>query len=108
MNVKERILQLNQQHTNRILQLNQQHTNKSINIDEVLLTIVTKFQLFEPCSYLSEDEEWLNIVMVSLEDNNLSQALSIKKSEITTFGIFNREEIELNLAPQKGSEDLYQ
>ncbi len=97
MNVKE-----------RILQLNQQHTNKSINIDEVLLTIVTKFQLFEPCSYLSEDEEWLNIVMVSLEDNNLSQALSIKKSEITTFGIFNREEIELNLAPQKGSEDLYQ
>ncbi|MBQ2226921.1 MAG: hypothetical protein II426_05140 [Methanobrevibacter sp.] len=97
MNVKE-----------RILQLNQQHTNKSINIDEVLLTIVTKFQLFEPCSYLSEDEEWLNIVMVSLEDNNLSQALSIKKSEITAFGIFNREEIELNLAPQKGSEDLYQ
>lgn len=97
MNVKE-----------RILQLNQQHTNKSINIDEVLLTIVTKFQLFEPCSYLSEDEEWLNIVMVSLEDNNLSQALSIKKSEITTLGIFNREEIELNLAPQKGSEDLYQ
>ena len=97
MNVKE-----------RILQLNQQHTNKSINIDEVLLTIVTKFQLFEPCSYLSEDEEWLNIVMVSLEDNNLSQALSIRKSEITTFGIFNREEIELNLAPQKGSEDLYQ
>ena len=97
MNVKE-----------RILQLNQQHTNKSINIDEVLLTIVTKFQLFEPCSYLSEDEEWLNIVMVSLEDNNLSQALSIKKSEITAFGIFNRAEIELNLAPQKGSEDLYQ
>ena len=97
MNVKE-----------RILQLNQQHANKSINIDEVLLTIVTKFQLFEPCSYLSEDEEWLNIVMVSLEDNNLSQALSIKKSEITTLGIFNREEIELNLAPQKGSEDLYQ
>ena len=97
MNVKERILQLNQLHTNR-----------SINIDEVLLTIVTKFQLFEPCNYLSEDEEWLNIVMVSLEDNNLSQALSIKKSEITAFGIFNREEIELNLAPQKGSEDLYQ
>ena len=97
MNVKE-----------RILQLNQQHTNKSINIDEVLLTIVTKFQLFEPCNYLSEDEEWLNVVMVSLEDNNLSQALSIKKSEITAFGIFNREEIELNLAPQKGSEDLYQ
>lgn len=92
----------------RILQLNVEHTNQNINIEDVLLTIITKFQLFEPCNYLSEDEEWLNVCMVSLENNNISQALSIKKSEITTFGIFNKEEIELNLAPQKGSEDLYQ
>ena len=43
-----------------------------------------------------------------VENNDMAQALSIRKSEITTFGIFNREEIELNLEPQKGSEDLYQ
>ena len=69
---------------------------------------MTKFQLFEPCKYLSEDDEWISVSMISLEDNNISQALNIKKGEITTFGIFNREEIELNLAPQKESDGLYQ
>jgi chorismate mutase len=98
MNVKE-----------KILKLNQEHTNKSVEITDVLLTVITKFQLFEPCSYLSEDDEWLNVALISIEDNSVSQALSIKKSEITTLGIFNREEIEISMVdPQMGSEDLYQ
>lgn len=97
MNVKE-----------RILNLNREHTDESASIDDLLLTIITKFQLFEPCGYLSEDEEWLNVAIISLEDNDISQALCIKKDEITTFGIFNREEVELNLVPQKGADDLYQ
>ena len=81
----------------KILNLNQEHTGNSADINDLLLTIITKFQLFEPCSYL-----------ISIEDNSVGQALTIRKSEITTFGIFNREEIELNFAPQNESEDLYQ
>ncbi len=92
----------------RIITLNEQHTGETADIEDLLLTIVTKFQLFEPCKYLSEDDEWISVSMISLEDNNISQALNIKKGEITTFGIFNREEIELNLAPQKESDGLYQ
>lgn len=97
MNVKE-----------RILNLNQEHTDESGDINDLLLTIITKFQLFEPCRYLSEDEEWINVALISLEDNSVSQALSVKKSEITTFGIFNREEIEVNISPQNESQELYQ
>ena len=81
----------------KILNLNQEHTGKSADINDLLLTIITKFQLFEPCSYLSEDDEWLNVSLISIEDNSVGQALTIRKSEITTFGIFNREEIELNM-----------
>lgn len=92
----------------RILQLNKEHTNESVDINDLLLTVITKFQLFEPCNYLSEDEEWVNVAIISLEDNSISQPLSIRKSEITTFGIFNREEVEVDLTPQRGSEDLYQ
>ncbi len=92
----------------RILQLNREHTNESVDINDLLLTVITKFQLFEPCNYLSEDEEWVNVAIISLEDNSISQPLSIRKSEITTFGIFNREEVEVDLTPQRGSEDLYQ
>lgn len=90
------------------MNLNQEHAGKSADINDLLLTIITKFQLFEPCSYLSEDDEWLNVSLISIEDNSVSQALTISKSEITTFGIFNREEIELSFAPQNESEDLYQ
>ena len=78
----------------KILNLNQEHAGKSADINDLLLTIITKFQLFEPCSYLSEDDEWLNVSLISIEDNSVGQALTIRKSEITTFGIFNREEIE--------------
>lgn len=97
MNIKE-----------RVINLNKEHSGKDIEIEELLLTIITKFQLFEPCNYLSEDEEWLNVAIISLEDNSVSQPLCIRKSEITTFGVFNREEVEVNLNPQQGSEDLYQ
>ena len=92
----------------RILQLNYEHTNQSSDINDLLLTVITKFQLFKPCNYLSEDDEWLNVAIISLEDNTVSQPLSIRKSEITTFGVFNREDVEVDLAPQRGSEDLYQ
>lgn len=97
MNIKE-----------RVINLNGEHSGKEVEIEDLLLTIITKFQLFEPCNYLSEDEEWLNVAIISLEDNSVSQPLSVRKSEITTFGVFNREEVEVNLNPQQGSEDLYQ
>ena len=90
------------------MKLNQECAYETADINEMLLTIVTRFQLFEPCRYLSEDEEWVDVDIVSLESNGSSQPLCIKKSEITSFGIFNREEIEIEVVPQKGSEDLYQ
>lgn len=102
MNVKEMILNLNREYSEK---LNVQPVE---DMSELLLTVITRFQLFEPCQYLSEDDEWLNVAMISLENTEMSQAMTIKKSEMTTLGIFNREEIELDFEPQKGSEDLYQ
>ena len=96
MNVKE-----------RVLELNRQHTGADVEINELLITVITKYQLFEPCMYLAEDEEWVNMSMISIEDESLSQAISVRKSEITMIGIFNREEIELTL-PNTDPEDFYQ
>ena len=96
MNVKE-----------RVLELNRQHTGADVEIRELLITVITKYQLFEPCMYLAEDEEWVNLSMISIEDESLSQAISVRKSEIAMIGIFNREEIELTL-PNTDPEDFYQ
>lgn len=96
MNIKERIIQLNLEHTGQI---------KDIN--DVLITIISKFQLFEPCLYLSEDDDWLNVSMISLENEDFSQSMSILKKEITAFGVFNKEDVDINVPPV-GSQDLYQ
>jgi hypothetical protein len=96
----------------RISKLYQECTNENVDINKVLLTIITKYQLFEPCGYLSEDDDWVDIVIVSLETKKVSQALCIRKSEITSLGIFRHEEAEVEVDAQneseEGSEDLYQ
>ncbi len=95
----------------RILNLTKELTSETADINNLLIVVVTRFQLFEPCVYLSEDDEWLDVAMISLETNNISQALSIKKEEITTLGIFNKPEVAEaeEAAPKEGSEeDLYQ
>ena len=91
----------------RILKLNEEHTGKTEDINNLLFTIITKFQLFEPCAYLSEDDDWLDVAILSIENDDVSQSMSILKSELTAFGVFNKEDIEFEI-PQKGSEDLYQ
>ncbi|WP_458457015.1 hypothetical protein [Methanobrevibacter sp.] len=96
MNIKE-----------RIIQLNYEHTGNTVEINELLLTLISKFQLFEPCAYLSEDENWLNVAIISIENEEVSQSMSILKKELTAFGVFNKQDIEIEI-PQKGSEDLYQ
>lgn len=91
----------------RILELNRQCKNEDTKIDDLLITLMTRFQLFEPCKYISEDEEWISICLISLENENMSQPMSIKKCEITMFGIFNPEEIEMNQIKTE-PEDFYQ
>lgn len=92
----------------KILDLNMQHTDNETAIEDLLITIVTNFQLFEPCKYLAEDEDWINIAMISVEDESLSQAMSIKKSEIVMLGIFNPAEIEMAKQIKTEPEDFYQ
>lgn len=97
MNIKE-----------RIIQLNEEYTGETVNINDVLLTLISKYQLFEPCVYLSEDENWLNVAILSVENEEVSQAMSILKKELTAFGIFNKHDIPIEMQQSESSEDLYQ
>lgn len=91
----------------RIIQLHFEQTGNTVEISDVLLTIISKFQLFEPCQYLSEDDDWVNVSLVSIEDEKSSQAMSILKKEITAFGVFKKDDDEEITAPAV-SQDLYQ
>ena len=91
----------------KVIELQRQYTGEEIETKDVLLTIITRYQLFEPCRYLAEDDEWVNVVMTSLENEKLAQPMSIKKSEIVMFAIYNQEEIEIAL-PESDPEAFYQ
>ena len=91
----------------KVKELHRQSTGEEITINEVLLTIITRYQLFEPCRYLGEDEEWINVEMLSIENEDISQAMSIRKSEMVMFGIYNHEEVEIPM-PQTDPEAFYQ
>lgn len=92
----------------RILQLNYEHTGKSVAINEILMTIISKYQLFEPCLYLSEDENWLDVLIISPEGSESSQSMSILKKEITAFGVFRKHDVEIPVEQGESTEDLYQ
>ena len=92
----------------RILQLNYEHTGKSVAINEILMTIISKYQMFEPCLYMSEDENWLDVLIVSPEGPESSQSMSILKKEITAFGVFRKHDVEIPVTEGESAEDLYQ
>ena len=91
----------------RVMKLQNEYSDEEKEIEELLLTLITNYQLFEPCRYLSEDEEWVNVTMISIENDNITQAMTIKKSQLVMIGIFNRSELQIAV-PDSNPEDFYQ
>ena len=103
MNIKERILEMDK------IYAEENNTEPAENIEDLLLTLIVKFQLFEPCKYISEDEEWITFILVPPNDTLGSQIMTLKKSEIISYGICNEKNIaEMEIKPKMESESLYQ
>lgn len=63
------------------------------NIEDLSLTFIFKFQIFEPCKYVSEDEEWITFLIVPPDNLLESQIMSLRKDEIVSFGILNEKNL---------------
>ena len=61
---------------------------------DLLLTICTNQDIYEPCIYVSETDKWLSIIDLSLGEGG--QFMDIKKNKIISFGLYNGFDI---LAP---------
>ena len=79
-------------------------------ISDLKLTFIFKFQIFEPCKYVSEDDEWITFMILPPDDSLESQIMSLRKDEIVSFGILNEHNIEEmnNLVNEIEPESLYQ
>lgn len=80
------------------------------NIEDLSITFIFKFQVFEPCKYLSEDEEWITFLIVPPDESVESQIMSLRKDEIVSFGILNEKNLAeyAQIVEAVEPEDLYQ
>ena len=80
------------------------------NIEDLSLTFIFKFQVFEPCKYVSEDEDWITFLIVPPDESVESQIMSLRKDEIVSFGILNEKNLEefATVVNEIEPESLYQ
>lgn len=103
MNIKERILEMNEFYAS------DQECELVEDIKDIKLTFLIQFQLFEPCRYVGEDDEWITFILLPPNEELGSQIMSLKKSEIVSFGICNEKNLlELEIKPKMESDGLYQ
>lgn len=80
------------------------------NIEDLSITFFFKFQVFEPCRYISEDEDWITFLIVPPDDNVESQIMALRKDEIVSFGILNEQNLAefIEVTKEVEPESLYQ
>lgn len=87
MNIKERILDMD-----KYLVDNDYVDDDYVEtIHDLLICIHTDIDIFEPCLYVGETNQWLNIIDLSLGEGG--QCMDIKKDSIVSFGLYNGPDI---------------
>ncbi len=82
MNIKERILSMD-----KYLVDNGYVDGEYIDrVEDLLLTIETQTTRYDLCCYVCEDSNWATFLILTLGQG---QCMSIRKSEISCFGIYN-------------------
>lgn len=79
------------------------------NVENLFLTVETDNVTYSPCCYLDENEDWINLLV--LTSNNISQCSAIKKDSIVSFGFINTGSESSLLNEQMNNtscEDFYQ
>ena len=104
MNYKEKFLEMEREFAR------QSSRDVIENIQDLKLTFIFKFQIFEPCRYISEDEEWITFLILPPDDSLESQIMSLRKDEIVSFGLLNEHNLaEINnVESEIEPESLYQ
>lgn len=104
MNYKEKFLEMEREFAKETSR------DQIDDIKELKLTFIFKFQIFEPCKYVSEDDEWITFLILPPDDSLESQIMSLRKDEIVSFGILNENNLaEINnTVTEIEPESLYQ
>lgn len=87
MNIKERVLDMDKY----LVENNFVNDNEVESISDLLISIHTDSDIFEPCMYIDETDMWVNVIDLSLGEGG--QYMDIKKNNIVSFGLYNGPDI---------------
>ncbi|WP_295113488.1 hypothetical protein [uncultured Methanobrevibacter sp.] len=105
MNVKDKLLSMEKRFA-------EEYSREPIeNVEDLLVTFIFKFQFFEPCKYLSEDDEWITFLLMPANDISGGQIMTVRKDDVVSFGILDEKNVT-DLSSLLGNKDepesLYQ
>ena len=83
MNLKDRLISMDK----KLVDMQYIDDTYIDDINNLFLVIETENINYSPCCYLDEDNDWVNVLVLSSE--NVSQCVSIRKDSIVTFGFIN-------------------
>ena len=75
------------------------------SIYNLFLTFETENINYAPCCYLSEDDYWIDLLVLS---SNNSQCISLKKDSIISFGFYTTESETVSQNQDVIAESYYQ
>ena len=64
------------------------------NPDEIYVTFISEFNYFEPCHYVTEDDETVTFILTHYDNEMPDQIMTMKKSLIRSFGVLSDREKE--------------
>lgn len=99
MNIKERILNMDKY----LIDEGFVDDDYVESYKDLLLTICTEQDIYQPCMYVSETDMWLSIIDLSLGEGG--QFMDIKKDNIISFGLYNG--IDIFEVPKEDNNSFY-
>ena len=103
MNIKENILEMDK------IYASENDEDPCEKIEDLFLTFIAKFQIFEPSKYISEDDDWVTFILTPPDDSLESQIMKLRKEEILGYGICRINNFTSSSSkPKVESDALYQ
>ena len=91
MEIKKRILEMDKY----LVDNNFVNDGYVESIKDLLICIHTDIDTFEPCIYIGETENWVNVIDLGLGEGG--QYMDIRKDNIISFGLYNGPDIFASL-----------
>ncbi len=108
MNFLNKVLELEELYDNLIEKI-----EKKDKFEVLLMSFETGSEIYEPCIHLTEDDEWVYVVTFDAEPGldpvceGIPKLLSLRKNDITSFGICNDHSFDLKYDTEPDSYSAY-